>query len=150
MKKSLKSVVAILFLCGTTIALADVYRWVDERGRVQFSDQPPPNANAQKVDAKPATGKGVSSETKTYKQQDQEFRKRRVEEEEVTKKRTDAEKQANIKQRNCANARAQLASLQAGGRVSRTNEKGEREVLDESGTQSAINDAKQAIAEWCQ
>jgi len=150
MKNALNSILAILFLCCVITASAEVYRWVDGNGRVQFSDQPPPDVNAQKVETRPATGKGSASGGKNYQQQDQEFRKRRVEEDENAKKRTETEKQASAKQKNCDAAKSQLAALQAGGRFSRTNQKGEREVLDDKAMQAALSDAKQAVADWCQ
>jgi hypothetical protein len=41
-------------ICGLAAA-ADIYRWVDEQGRVQMSDRPPPKASGQviKQDARP-------------------------------------------------------------------------------------------------
>jgi len=147
--KTSYSILATLLLCFTTAASAEVYRWVDSQGRVQYSDQPPPGTNSKKVDTKPATGSQSSPGAKSYQEQDQAFRKRRVEEEEVAKKTADADKQASIKQKNCAAAKSQLASLQNTGRVATTNAKGEREFLDDKGREAAIADAKQAAADWC-
>jgi hypothetical protein len=146
--KTSYSALAILLLCLPILASAEVYRWTNSEGRVQYSDQPPPDVKAEKITNKPATGRqGVGS--KTYQEQDQEFRKRRVEEEESAKKKTDTERQTNTKQKNCSEAKAHLASLQAGGRFTKTNEKGEREVLEEKGVEAAIADAKQSVADWC-
>ena len=41
-------------ICGLAAA-ADIYRWVDEQGRVQMSDRPPPKASGQviKQDSRP-------------------------------------------------------------------------------------------------
>jgi hypothetical protein len=142
------SVLAALLLCSTTLVFADVYRWVDSQGRVQYSDQPPPGSNAKKVTNKPATGTQGSG-AKSYQDQDQEFRKRRVEEEEAAKKQTTADQQAKTTQKNCAEAKSQLSLLQGGGRISKTNEKGEKEFLDEKGIESAIADARKAVADWC-
>jgi hypothetical protein len=41
-------VLAIAALCGTAWA-ADIYRWVDEQGRVQMSDRPPPKSSGRPV-----------------------------------------------------------------------------------------------------
>ena len=139
----------VLFLLSLGVAQAEVYRWVDSQGRVQYSDQPPPGVNAQKVTAKPATGAQCTAGTKSYQEQDQEFRKRRVEEEEKARKQAAADQQTKAKEQNCTQAKNQLAALQGGGRFSKTNEKGEREVLDEKGIEAAIVDAKRSVAEWC-
>lgn len=42
----------VLFLvvaCGISVAWAETYRWVDERGRVHYSDTRPPHATEQSV-----------------------------------------------------------------------------------------------------
>ena len=47
-----------LLLCAAAAAQAQQYRWVDEKGRVQFSDTPPASAKAVRktgVKAEPAT-----------------------------------------------------------------------------------------------
>jgi len=40
---------ALLFLLAAGVALGEVYKWVDETGRVQFGDTPPPGSDAQPV-----------------------------------------------------------------------------------------------------
>ncbi len=126
---------------------AEVYRWVDSQGRVQYSDQPPPEGTAKKVNTKPANGS--SGAAKSYQDQEQDFRKRQVEGEEATKKQAEAAQQASAKQKNCAEAKSHLAALQRGGRFSKANAKGEREALDEKGIEAATADAKKSVADWC-
>ena len=139
---------AIVLLLGG-LAHAEVYRWVDREGRVQYSDHPPPGVDAKKVGAKPAVGTQAPAAAKGYQEQDQEFRKRRVEEQEKAKKDAAAEQQAKTRLKNCSDAQAQLASLQNGGRFTRTNEKGEREYLDDKAISAATADATKSVADWC-
>lgn len=147
---SLRPLIAfVALLLTTTLAHADVYRWVDSQGRVQYSDQPPAGIDAQRVSAKPAAGTQVPATVKGYQEQDQEFRKRRVEEAERAGKDASVEQQAKAKQKYCGEAKAQLASLQNGGRIVRTDEKGEREYLDDKSIGIATADAKKAVADWC-
>ena len=141
--------IALAALSFTTAIQAEIYRWVDSQGKVQYSDQVPPGVNAQKVTSKPVTGGQPAAATKGYQEQEQEFRKRRVEQDEQTKKQAESDQQTHARLQNCAQARRQLDSLQAGGRFTRANEKGEREYLDEKGTEAAIADAKKAADDWC-
>jgi hypothetical protein len=144
------SVLAALLLCSAITATSgEVYRWVDDQGRVQYSDQPPAGAKIQKITPKPSSGAQPKSGPKSYQEQDQEFRKRRVEEAESAKKQADTEREAKAKQKNCAESKAQLASLQSGGRITRTNDKGEREFLDEKAIEGAIAEARKAVGDWC-
>jgi hypothetical protein len=48
---------ALLLLCGAgMLAQAQVYKWVDENGKVQFSDSPPPNKKAEQVKIRQSSG----------------------------------------------------------------------------------------------
>ncbi len=49
MKSICRLVVALLALCGFSIAGADIYRWVDAAGTVHFGNRPPDNAQDVKV-----------------------------------------------------------------------------------------------------
>jgi glutaredoxin len=57
MKKTMNAVLALLLLAAAESALAQVYKWVDQRGVTHFSDQPPP-PDQQKVEIKAADGSG--------------------------------------------------------------------------------------------
>ncbi|MCD8523984.1 MAG: DUF4124 domain-containing protein [Saccharospirillaceae bacterium] len=43
----------LLLLLNSLAVQADIYRWVDEQGRVQFSDRPPPQQPSETVELKP-------------------------------------------------------------------------------------------------
>ena len=156
----------LALICGawltTTSVVAETYKWKDADGKIHYSDQPPP-ANAKEETTlkprKPATaaaaapaaaGKGApATKTKTYVDQEADFKKRQVEaakREEEEKKKT---AEAAEKKQNCDRARAQLKSLQAGGRVSQTNAKGEREYMSDVQIAQAIEGAKKSADSWC-
>jgi len=141
--------VTLLLTVAAVAAHAEVYRWVDAQGKVQYSDQPPPDVNAQKVTTKPTGVAQPAPTAKTYQEQEQDFRKRRVEQEEQAKKQAEIDRQTKIRQDNCIQSRGRLASLQAGGRFAKINEKGEREYLDDTGTAAAIAEAQKAVSDWC-
>ena len=50
---------------------------------------------------------------------------------------------------NCARAKAQMRTFDAGGRISRTNEKGEREFLDDKARAQETARTRDAIASEC-
>ena len=152
---------------GIGLALAPVgaetYKWKDADGKIHYSDQPPP-ANAKEettvksrkpsapVQSAPATptDKGAApAKPKTPAEQEAAFKKRQVEEaeREAAEKKKVAE--AAEKQQNCDQARAQLQTLQAGGRVTRTNAQGEREYLNDAQIGQEIARAKKSADSWC-
>jgi hypothetical protein len=61
-----------------------------------------------------------------------EAKKKQAEEEEATKKKAEEEKQAKAKADNCERAKKALTSFQSGVRISTTNAKGEREIMDDA------------------
>lgn len=59
--KTLACVIALL-LTATAAQAAQLYRWVDEKGRVEWRDTPPP-ANAKKVERRTVGGSVVETST---------------------------------------------------------------------------------------
>lgn len=145
----------ILFLTIPLVAHGQLYKWVDQDGKIQYSDQPPPaNARQQKkIDvqtAPPATpsqdpGK-KAEEPKTAAEQDLEFKKRKLKEEEDQAKQAAEAKQ---RQENCNTARGRLKSLQEIGRVFTYDAKGERVYADDASREKMVQEAQQDISKWC-
>jgi hypothetical protein len=141
-------------------AQAELYRWVDAEGRVHYTDTPPP-PNARKSeelqrprraapDAQPApAADGDAQQPRTPAEQEAAFRKRQLERAEKQAEQERAQKEAETKKRNCESARARLAGLQAGGRITRYNAQGELEYLSDQEIQGSIGGAEQSVREWC-
>lgn len=142
---------------------AQTYKWTDADGKIHYSDQPPP-ANAKEqvtvkprkpsaptTSASPSTGEkgATAAKPKTYVEQEAEFRKRQVEtaEREAADKKKAAE--AAEKKQNCEQARAQLKSLQSGGRITRNSAQGEREYLNDAEIAQEIERGKKSVDSWC-
>jgi len=51
-----KLVIFIVLLLTAKSALAEVYRWVDKNGKVHYSDEPPKNKQAEKVELQELIG----------------------------------------------------------------------------------------------
>ena len=147
--KLLRAFFLIFLSISTLTAFAAMYRWVDKEGKTHYSDLPPTDVPAKAVDAKPATGSGNPSAIKSYQEKDQEFRKRRIEEQEVEKKQKTELANTQAKQKNCTDAKSRLALLQAGGRIGKTNEKGERAFLSDQDRESETREAEKSVSEWC-
>ncbi len=152
--------------CALPIAAhAQVYKWVDEHGRVRYGDTPPPSAKV-KVIAAPATpsaapdstpSSGSEKDTKAAKkgpltpaEQEQDFRRRIKEAQEAAAKADKERKEKEARRENCGNAQEQLRTLQSGQRISRTDSQGERYFLDDSQRAQETARAQQAVSQWCQ
>jgi len=152
MNKILLLLFIALLACN---ANAEVYKWVDSTGKVQYGDQPPSNNKTKKlkVEASPSAVQSTGSEkapaAKSMMDKEIEFRKRRVESEEAQKKQDKQANETKQKQENCINARGNLRGLQESGRIVKYDEKGERAFLDDDARQQAIERAQKEVDTWC-
>jgi len=160
-------VILAVMLAFAAAASAQMYRWVDENGRVHYTatpppagvqsrtlaapSSPPPAAPAPASDdaAKDAAAKDAHKGPLTPAEQEQEFRKRQLETQKAREKQAQAERDAQTKQQNCARARGALATLESGQRISRTDAQGERAYLDDAARARETEAARQAVQDWC-
>lgn len=149
-------------------ASAQLYKWVDANGKVQYSDKPPPsNIKTQKLREAPrapappaasaskdGTAKedakdAAKSEPKSPAEREQAFRQRQAEAAKAQEKQAQEEGKARERAEYCKRAKSNLASLELGGRQARINEKGERTFLTEEQIAQETAKARQEIASGC-
>jgi hypothetical protein len=157
-------VIAGFTLLLSALPAAAQWKWKDARGQVVISDVPPPREIPdrdvlQKPDvvarraAPPAPVASApsqeSSAAKPKVDPELEARKKRSEQEQNDKLKAEEDKVAAQRAENCRRARSHMATLDSGIRLSRTNEKGEREILDDKQRADEINRTRQVINSDC-
>ena len=162
------SVALSLALCMALPASAQMYKWVDANGKVQYSDKPPPsNVKTEKLReaprapsppaaseakgeaAKDAAKDAAKSEPKTPAEREQAFRKRQAEAGKAQEKQAQEEANARSRAEYCQRAKDNLANLELGGRQTTVNEKGERAFLSDEQIAQATAKARQEVASAC-
>lgn len=154
----MKSARALFFALAmaTSLTAAAQYQWIDKNGSRVYSDVAPPAdipaknilkqprgssltapvaaapaqaapATAAASAATPASGPATAGVDKAL-----EEKKKQAEAAEAAKKKAEEQKLAQARAENCKRAREGKATLDSGVRMARTNEKGEREVLDDT------------------
>jgi len=157
-----KILLALILIAAPFSLHAELFKWVDASGKVHYSDTPPPEAKATSISKDKATQTPVTQSPatpnkaapgkatpKNLADKELEFNKRRQEAKESAEK---AEKEAAAtkeKQENCTRAKATLRSFQEGSRMSTTNEKGERVVIDDTTRQRETERAQKDVDSWC-
>jgi len=132
-------------------ALAQQYKWVDDKGRTQYGDVPPPGAKATRLkppppgSAPPAATKGPMSAS----EKDADFRKRQQDAAKEREKQDLAAQEASGKRENCERAQEYVRTIESGQRISRTDAKGERYFLDDAQRAQELSQARQAATQWC-
>ena len=130
-------------ILGTPMAQAQMYKCVDDRGRVVYADKPLPGCKGGAVDIQPIpplSGPATKPQSPSSNaQQDADFNRRQIE----------RERQESLgkaaQQERCARVRQELAWLSAGTRVSRINDAGERVYMDDATRETRMAQLKQQI-----
>jgi len=179
MKFSIQLFIAIAVLLAAATVTAQVYKWVDKEGKVQYSDTPPPpdiKSQPKKVDTRPAAGaasvpakapaadaatgaakgaaagntKGTTSDKpKTLADLNKESEKRRADALDAEKKAGEQAKMDRANQDRCRDATRYFRDLETGRPIGTTDETGERKILDDSARAAEVAKARNAMSESC-
>ena len=160
----LPGLAAGLVLWGTLPAAQAQWVWRDREGRVTASDLPPPrdvlerdilqrpDTTQRKAPAPAAAGSAAAPAAPASRapaDPQLEARRRAADQEQQAKARAEEERNSQQRAENCRRARGHLIALESGQRIARTNEKGEREILDDKGRAEEMRRAQEVIASDC-
>jgi len=165
-------------LLGTAVAHAQ-YKWIDENGRVVYSDRPPVSAPSQittlrplpRPPAQPAAspaespaaaptsappgsdvdGRAVREPTggRTLVEREQAMRKRLQEREKAERKAEDDARRAAELARACQDRAADLRVLESGMRVVTVDGRGERSFMTDEQIAGRVEALRKAIGDEC-
>jgi len=166
---SSRPVVRALFaICALAVVVPSAqaqWKWRDASGQITASDRPPPKEVPDKdILARPASNQrraapagaapasaasSVAAAASSALDIEVDARRRAAEQQAAAKAKADEERLAAQRADNCRRARGHLAALESGQRIARTNERGEREVLDDKGRADEMRQARAVIASDC-
>ena len=138
------------------------WKWRDKGGQITASDLPPPREIPEKdilqrpdlnlrrpPPAPVAASAALPGIVRAPVDRELEARRRAGEEEKLARTRADEERLAQQRAENCRRARSHVVALESGQRIARTNDKGEREILDDKGRADEMRQANEVIASDC-
>ena len=159
--------IALLALvCSAPLAASAQWQWVDNSGRKVFSDQPPPAdiaperilrrpgqrgqaASVPVPAAAPEAAATAALPKPSGKDSALEAKKKEAEAAAAEKKKAEETRIAALRMENCNRAKASKANFDSGVRLSRLNEKGEREILDDNQRAAEVKHLNDIIARDC-
>jgi hypothetical protein len=161
-----RTALALALALLPVLAQAQLYKWVDENGRTQYSDRPPPagikgelvTKGRASSAAQPAAAPGAPAASAANKggaaaanpaARELEFRKRQISAEEAQKEEEKKAKEQQAKQENCDIARARLKTLEDGGRILKYDKLGERQYLSDEEIEKEKGPARQRVEQTC-
>jgi hypothetical protein len=142
--------------CLMSISAMAQWQWIDKDGRKVFSDRPPPTDTPEKNILKQPVGRSQAAKLPTAaiaptidagtaapqtagiapklsgKDKELEEKKKQAEDAQAARKKAEEQKIALAKADNCARSMQSKATLDSGVRIARTNDKGEREIMDDT------------------
>ena len=137
---------AALSLVCTSAMATQLYRWVDENGVTQFSQQPPAEDQYQRLQVKPAPELGTGSLAPAP---DAPAEEQTEATEPAAAPQPTPEQQAKLAEQ-CDALRANLTTMQNNPRLRRTLEDGTVERIGEDERQAMIAKAQADLQEHCQ
>ena len=144
-----------------------LWKWRDASGQMHISDTaPPPGTPAKNIISGPPTGlpqpaslapaaapASTATAAAPAASSALEKKKAAADKEKADQAKADhdaaAAKTEAMRKDNCARGQASLTELQSGLRMARLNDKGEREVLDDSARAAEIKHTQDVIASNC-
>lgn len=150
----LRITLTILLALAPMLAQAQLFKWVDDGGRTQYSDRPPaPGVKFEKIGTNPAPATDAApaaiDPSHSLATEEMEFRKRQQEAEEKRKAEEQKQKEAQSKQQNCDAAQARLKTMEIGGRIIKPNAEGDREYMGDDEIEAESVKAQKDVDEAC-
>lgn len=120
-------------------ASAQVYRWVDEQGKVHYGDMPPPEENAQALTID--SGERVSADG------DDDADDSDGDNDAAADEKTPAAQ--SLAEKRCELAKLTLDRYRSAETLVKTDEEGNKQTLNEEETARAIKQAEATVAARC-
>jgi hypothetical protein len=144
MKRFLMLAVALAL---APVASAELYKYIDSNGKTVYTDQPPPTVDSKQVKVQGSSPTGTPS--KSALERDKELEKMRSKSREEAKKSDVAAKNAQIMEERCIQATGRYNALAQGGRISKFNAQGEREMMGDDEIAAEKEKARGQMEEAC-
>jgi type IV secretory pathway VirB10-like protein len=153
----------ILLAIGSAVPAFAQYVWFNEKGVKQYSDMPPPpsipagrilkqpsdnapsSANSEASAPAQAEPAATTKPPMTTAERNADFRKRHAEQAEKEKKAAEQARAAAEKKKNCQRAREYQNALASGGRMTHTDQNGERSFLTDDQRAQEMQDVNRVL-----
>jgi hypothetical protein len=126
-----------------------LYKWVDEKGVVHYSDTPPPGKGGQKLKAPsqpPLDGASSPQRSRSWQEQLQDTNERRFQDE---KKQKEQEQKSREAAEKCQRARYALDSLKQERPLYRVDPQGERVFMEDEERRRLTESWQQQADAYC-
>ncbi len=139
--------IVALALALAPLASAELYKYIDSNGKTVYTDQPPAAVDSKQVKVQESSPTGTPQ--KSALDREKELQKSRDKSRDEAKKSEVTAKNAQIAAERCNQATGRYNALAQGGRISRFNQQGEREMMGDDEIAAETQKAKTEMEEAC-
>jgi hypothetical protein len=137
------------FLITAVMALpahAQIYKWTDANGKIQYSDSPPASSRANASVVKTAPAPETAGKEPSWEEKDREYRSRKAQQNSASRAEESPAERSSAQQ--CSEARARIAQFN-GRMIYRLDKNGERVFVEDSERATIEKNARDTIARHC-
>ena len=140
----------LALLIAAALPAAAVYKWVDEKGVTHYTEEPPPDGRATKIETRTVGPSGSTGASDDWKQKELERRKERLDRDQAEDhaKRKSAH-DAAVRSNRCVESRRQLEMLERAQPIYRINERGERVYLEDLDRPRQVEQWRFQVDKYC-
>jgi hypothetical protein len=140
----------LVALALVSLPAAAVYKWVDEKGVTHYTEEPPADGKATRIETRTVGPGGTTGATDDWKQKELERRKERLDRdhaEDYAKRKS--EHDAAVRANRCLESRRRLATLERARPVYQINERGEKVYLEDQDRPRQVEQARAQVEKSC-
>ena len=133
-------------------ALAQLYKYVDQNGKTVYSDQPPVNVDSKQINvpgSRSADAPAPAAAPKSAVERDKDLEKGRKSAADKQKKSDEEAARVAQNELRCTQLKSHFETYSQGGRIQKTNDKGERELMSDAEIDSARERTRREMEEAC-
>ncbi|MGB1111005.1 MAG: DUF4124 domain-containing protein [Gammaproteobacteria bacterium] len=155
MSASYFSAIAIVFSISALMAVdsqaAKVYRWVDENGKVHFSDKPPASGRASSASSFKTREGGANTASAEQRKARMKAMADSLQAEREGKQaaREADQAEAEAQEKRCKQAKSRAALWKQGGRIYKMDENGERSYYSSEEIDAKRKEGQRQIDKYC-
>ena len=132
-------------------ALAQLYKYVDKDGKTVYSDTPPASADSKQINVPVSrpTDAPPAAAPKSAVERDKDLEKGRKSAADKQKKSDEEAARLAQNELRCTQLKSNYETYSQGGRIQKTNDKGEREIMSDAEIDSARERTRREMEEAC-
>ncbi|MVW74874.1 DUF4124 domain-containing protein [Pseudomonas xionganensis] len=140
----MRAIWCLLLLPG--VAMAEIYRWTDEQGRVHFGQRPAADVQAQQVEVRPQV---IERDEETKGREERAARFYQARQAEQAQAAAEAAEQRRQRDAECAKLQRKLADIPEGASYYRKDAQGQRVYYSDEELDATRRQLRDRISERC-